>query len=73
MEKNVKKYICMGFPGGPVVKNPPVNQGTQEAQFQDFKCVCVYTHKHIYSYVSVNHFAIHKKLIIVNQLYFNKI
>ena len=52
MEKNVKKYIYMGFPGGPVVKNPPANQETQEAQFQDFMCVCVYvcvyTHTHIY-------------------------
>ena len=27
MEKNIKKniYICIGFPGGSVVKNPPAN------------------------------------------------
>ena len=56
----------MGFPGGPVVKNPPANQETQEAWFQDFTYIYTHTHTlyiYIYIYVSVNHFAIHKKLI----------
>ena len=45
--------IHVGFPGGSVVKTPPADQETQEARFQDFTCM----------YVSVNHFAVHKKLI----------
>ena len=38
----------MGFPGGPVGKNPPANQETQEAWFQDFTYIYTHTHTHIH-------------------------